>query len=75
MSWNPAKVLRLDKGTLGKGKDADITIIDLNKEWVVQPEKFESKGRNTPFAGMKLKGKAVFTIVAGKIVMREGKVF
>jgi len=74
MSCNPARVLGLDKGTLGKGKDADITIIDLGKEEKVDPQKFESKGRNTPFAGMKLKGKAVCTIVKGKVVMQKGKI-
>ncbi|MFA4855591.1 MAG: dihydroorotase [archaeon] len=74
MTCNPAKILHLDKGTLGKGKDADITIIDLNAEEIVDPGKFESKGRNTPFGGMKLKGKAVYTIVAGKVVMEKGKV-
>lgn len=74
MSWNPAKVLGLDKGTLSKGKEADITIIDLDAEEKVDPEKFESKGRNTPFAGMKLKGKALYTIVGGKVVMRNGKI-
>ncbi len=73
LSCNPAKVLGIDKGTLSKGKDADITIIDLNAKETVDPEKFESKGRNTPFAGMKLKGKAVYTIVAGKVVMENGK--
>lgn len=74
MSCNPAKVLHLDKGTLGKGKAADTTIIDLNAEEIVNPDKFETKGRNTPFAGMKLKGKAVYTIVAGKVVMKQGKI-
>jgi dihydroorotase len=74
MSCNPAKILHLDKGTLGIGRDADITIIDANAEHVVDPEKFESKARNTPFAGMKLKGKAVFTIVAGRVVMEKGRV-
>lgn len=74
MTVNPARALGLDKGTLGEGKEADITIIDLGKEEAVEPKKFESKGRNTPFAGMKLKGKAAYTIVAGKVVMREGKV-
>ncbi len=73
LSCNPAKVLGIDKGTLGKGKDADITIIDLDAKETVDPEKFESKGRNTPFAGMKLKGKAVYTIVGGKTVMENGK--
>jgi dihydroorotase len=74
MTVNPANVLGLDKGTLGQGKDADITIIDLDKEFTVDPEKFESKGRNTPFTGMKLKGKAVYTIVGGKVVFKNGKV-
>ncbi len=74
MSINPAKVLGLDKGTLSKGANADITIIDLNKEEKVDPEKFESKGRNTPFAGMKLKGKAVYTIVKGKVVFSNGNI-
>ena len=73
MSCNPAKVLGLDKGSLEEGADADITIIDLGKEEVVDPSKFKSKGRNTPFAGMKVTGKAVHTIVGGKVVMREGK--
>jgi len=73
MSVNPAKVLGIDKGTLSQGKDADITIIDLDSEQVVDPDKFESKGRNSPFAGMKLKGKAVYTIVSGKVVMEKGE--
>jgi len=74
LSCNPAKVLGIDKGTLSKGKDADITIIDLDAKETVDPSKFESKGRNTPFAGMKLRGKAVYTIVSGKIVMEKEKV-
>ncbi len=73
MTINPAKILHLEKGTLGEGKDADITIIDLNAEETVDPDKFESKGRNTPFAGMKLKGKAIYTIVGGKVVFKNGK--
>jgi dihydroorotase len=43
-------------------------VIDPNLEWIVAPEKFLSKSRNTPFAGMRLKGRAVLTIVAGEIV-------
>ncbi len=73
MTVNPAKILGIDKGSLKEGKDADITIIDMEKEHTVNPEKFESKGRNTPFAGMKLKGRAVYTIVAGKVVFKNGK--
>jgi dihydroorotase len=68
MSLNPATLLRLEAGTLAEGVVADITVIDPNLEWTVVPEKFLSKSRNTPFAGMRLKGRAVLTIVAGSIV-------
>jgi dihydroorotase len=74
MTLNPAKILNLKRGELRIGMPADITIIDLNKEWVVDVKEFESKGRNCPFDGWKLKGKAVMTIVGGKIAMREGKI-
>jgi len=69
LSVNPAKLFGLgNKGTLKVGADADIAIIDLNKEWVVDAKDLKSKSRNTPFDGWKMKGKAVKTIVAGKIV-------
>jgi dihydroorotase len=68
MSLNPAALLRLDAGTLAPGAIADITVIDPNVEWTVTPERFLSKSRNTPFAGMRLKGRAVLTIVNGEIV-------
>jgi dihydroorotase len=68
MSVNPAALLRLEAGTLAVGAIADVTVIDPNLEWTVAPEKFLSKSRNTPFAGMRLKGSAVLTIVAGEIV-------
>jgi dihydroorotase len=68
MSQNPAALLRLEAGTLAEGAVADITVIDPNLEWTVAPEKFLSKSRNTPFAGMRLKGRAVLTIVGGEIV-------
>jgi dihydroorotase len=68
MSVNPAHLLRLESGTLAEGAIGDITVIDPNLEWTVAPEKFLSKSRNTPFAGTRLKGRAVLTIVAGEIV-------
>ena len=68
MSMNPAALLRLDAGTLAIGAIADVTVINPNLEWTVAPEKFLSKSRNTPFAGMRLKGRAVMTIVGGEIV-------
>ena len=73
MSSNPAKILGLPGGSLAVGKPADITIIDMDKKWVVDPETFASKGRNTPFKGWKLRGKAYATIVGGKVVMRDGE--
>ena len=71
MTSNPAAILKLQKGRLTLGSDADITIFDLNEEWVVDPEQFASKGRNTPFAGCKLKGKVKYTIVAGKVIYQD----
>jgi len=67
LSSNPASILKLDKGSLGVGADADITIIDHAQEWTVDSSQFMSKSRNTPFDGWVLKGKAVQTIVGGKI--------
>jgi dihydroorotase len=65
---NPARVLGIDRGTLSHGVDADITIIDLTRTVEVDPERFKSKSRNTPFAGFRLQGMPVMTIVRGKIV-------
>jgi dihydroorotase len=67
MSSNPAKILKLNKGTLSVGADADITIIDPNIEWTVDSARFKSKSKNTPFNDWKLKGIAVQTIVGGRI--------
>lgn len=74
MTINPARILKIRKGTLSVGADADITLIDLNKEETINAEEFESKGRNTPFIGMKLKGVPVMTIVGGRVVMKDRKV-
>jgi dihydroorotase len=67
MSLNPAKILRLNKGTLKPGADADITIVDPEKAWTVDVKKFRSKSRNSPFGGWQLKGKVTHTIVAGVV--------
>ncbi len=72
MSTNPAKILSLPGGELKPGSPADVTIIDLEKKWEVEPSQFESKSRNTPFGGWSLKGKAVTTIVGGEIVYQGG---
>ena len=68
MSVNPARILGLNKGRLAVGYDADITIIDLERKWIVRQEDFKSKSKNSPFIGRKLKGMAVLTISRGKIV-------
>lgn len=74
MTINPSKVLKIPSGTLSLGAAADVTIIDPNREETINSADFESKGRNTPFNGMKLKGIPVMTIVSGKIVMKDRKV-
>ena len=64
----PAKLLKLDAGTLSVGAKADVTLIDPDLEWTVKIDKFESASRNSPFDGWKLRGRAVRTIVAGETV-------
>lgn len=71
MTIGPARALGIDAGSLTIGKPADITVIDPDLEWTVDKNKFFSKGRNTPFHGWKLKGKAVLTMVGGKIVYAD----
>jgi dihydroorotase len=68
---NPARLLNLNKGTLSVGADADVTVFDPNEEWIFRAEESASKSRNSPFSGWKLKGKAVATIVGGKMVWSE----
>jgi dihydroorotase len=68
LACGPAKVLRIKKGSLRVGDDADITVLDLERRVVVQPSSFASKSVNTPFGGWKLRGGAVLTIVGGRIV-------
>jgi dihydroorotase len=68
---NPARLLGLKKGALSVGADGDVTIIDPDREWTFDIEQSASKARNSPFHGWNLKGKAVATVVGGKIVWRE----
>lgn len=74
MSCSPAKVFNLEGGTLKEGTNADITILDLDKEWDVDSAKFYTRGKLTPFEGKHCKGKAVATIVDGRFVMKDGVV-
>jgi dihydroorotase len=70
LSCNPARILKLNAGELKVGSPADITIIDPKLEWRVNPNKFHSKSKNSPFGGRKLKGRAQMTIVEGRIVYK-----
>jgi dihydroorotase len=67
----PARLLRLNRGTLAVGADADVTVFDPDRNWVAEPGQTASKSRNSPFYGWPLKGKAVMTIVGGRVVWRE----
>lgn len=74
MSYNPAKVIGIDKGTLLPGKIADIVIFNPTEEYVIDVNDFYSMGKNTPFAGMKVCGKVKYTICGGEIVYSEEKI-
>jgi len=73
MTEKPAKIIGIDKGTLGKGKQADVTIIDPNAEYEIDVNKFRSKSRNCPYHGWKVKGKVEETIVGGEIRFQAGE--
>ncbi|MBP9633910.1 MAG: dihydroorotase [Nitrospira sp.] len=64
----PAKAFSLNAGTLAVGAPADVAIVDPNREWQVDPSRFRSKSRNTPFAGWKVRGRVTTTIVSGRVV-------
>jgi dihydroorotase len=68
----PAAAFGLKKGTLAVGADADVAIVDQHAQWEVDPGKFRSKSRNTPFAGWKVKGQVKTTIVGGRVVFEAG---
>ena len=71
MSTTPADILRLPRGRMSLGAQADLVLFDPDEEWTVDPEQFASKARNTPFAGWKVKGKVKYTIVKGEIIYQE----
>ncbi|MBN4076137.1 dihydroorotase [Gemmatimonas aurantiaca] len=73
MTVNPARIIRQPLGDLAVGRSADLTIIDPDREWTVDPTKFKSLSRNTPFGGWKLSGKVEMTVLRGVIRYREVK--
>ena len=71
MTVKPARILGTDRGRLALGSDGDAVIFDPDEEWVVDPEQFASKGRNTPFGGRRLKGRVKYTVVGGKVIYQD----
>ena len=74
MTYAPARVFQLGGGTLRVGAPADITVIDPELCWMVNEKDFYTRGSHSPFIGRTLKGKAIMTIVDGRIVMKDGTV-
>ena len=71
MSLTPAKLLKNGRGTLKEGSVADLVIADIDNEYVIDSDKFLSKGKNTPFNGKKVRGKVLYTLCNGKVVYEE----
>lgn len=71
MSRNPAKILKMNKGNISIGLDGDVVLLDLNKEITINSDEFYSKGKNTPFEGMKYYGEVVMTIKGGQVLYKK----
>jgi dihydroorotase len=74
MTIGPARALGLPGGRLLVGEPANLTLIDTAATWNVDPDRFQSRSRNTPFRGMMLHGRAVMTMVDGQVVMEDGEI-
>ncbi len=74
MTHKPASIIRIKKGSLEVGADADIALFDLKEEWVVDPKRMESKGKNCVFKNITLTGKAKHVIVGGELKMQNGAI-
>lgn len=74
MTINPARILGIDRGTLQPGRPADVTIIDPNAQWIIDPNRFYSKSRNCPFAGWTVRGRAYLVMVGGRVKYQDGRV-
>ena len=73
LSWCPANILGINGGIIEEGGDADLTIIDLNKEYMVDKKDIKSKSHNSPFIGRLMKGKAILTMVGGRVAWKESE--
>jgi dihydroorotase len=74
LTWKPARILGVPGGRLAPGDPADIVLVAPGEEWTVEPGRFFSKGRNTPFRGWKLRGRVRATIVGGRTMYRDGAI-
>ena len=68
LTQQPCRLFNLNKGNLGVGKDADIVIFNPKTQYTIEPEKFKSRSKNSPYKGWKVRGKVLHTLVAGKTV-------
>ena len=66
LTFNPAKILKIDKGSLEKGKNADLCVFDINKAWKVDKNKLKSKSKNTPIESRRLQGQVIKTFIKGE---------
>ena len=71
LTINPSKILKINKGNLKIGSDADICVLDLNKPWVLKADKLKSKSKNTAIENRKLQGKVLMTYLNGELVFKE----
>ncbi|MCR5784672.1 MAG: dihydroorotase [Eubacterium sp.] len=71
MSLNPAKIAHVEGGSLAEGKPGDVVVFNVSEEYEINPDKFVSMGKNTPFAGKKVKGRVLYTISDGKIIYKN----
>ena len=73
---NPAEIFNIEnKGKIAEGMDADIVVLDMKKEGIINPENFKSKAKYSPFEGFNIKGMPILTMVRGNIVMNDGEIF
>jgi dihydroorotase len=73
MTISPARILKLERGTLSAGSPADVTLISPNKQWIISAKRFFSKSANSPFLGKRVKGAVEGTIVGGQLIYYRGK--
>ncbi|HET7187934.1 MAG TPA: amidohydrolase family protein, partial [Gemmatimonadaceae bacterium] len=71
MACAPARLFKLPGGTLRRGAAADVTVFDPDASWTVDPARFLSKGRNSPYAGQTLRGVVALTVVDGRVIYRR----